>query len=232
MFRGQTGAFIERDGDVQAVSIGENYTIDAGVILGYPSHRDDDRLLIIGSHAFIRSGTVIYGGTSIGYGLETGHNVIIREQNSIGNNLRIWSNSVIDYGCVIGHNVKIHSNVYIPQFTTLEDDVFIGPGVILANDIHPGCPRALQCMAGPVVKKGAQIGVNSCILPRITIGEYAIIGSGSVVTADIPSGAVAYGNPARVCNQIENIVCTNGLMDKPYKHLDWRLKSANPVSRS
>ena len=231
MFRARTGIFLECDGDVQAVRLGEDSFIDDGAILGYPSRRGDERLLIIGPHACVRSGTVIYGGTSIGSDLETGHNVIIREQNSIGNNLRIWSNSVIDYGCTIGHNVKIHSNVYIPQFTTLEDDVFLGPGVCLANDIHPGCPKAIQCMEGPVLKKGAQIGVNSCILPRITIGEYAIIGSGSVVTADIPPGAVAYGNPARVCNQIESIVCTNGLMDKPYKHLDWRLKSANSVSR-
>ncbi len=231
MFKGRTGVFIECNGDIQAVQLGEGAFIDEGVILGYPSKRGDEQLLIIGPHACIRSGTVIYGGTSIGSDLETGHNVIIREQNSIGNNLRIWANSIIDYGCNIGHNVKIHSNVYIPQFTMIEDDVFIGPGVCLANDIHPGCPKALDCMAGPTLKKGAQIGVNSCILPRVTIGEYSIIGSGSVVTTDIPPGSVAYGNPARVCNQIENMVCTSGLMDRPYKHLEWRLKSANSVSR-
>lgn len=222
---------VKKNGNGQTVQLGEGAIIDENTTLGYPARRDIDQILIVGSHAYIRSGTIIYSGSTIGNHLETGHNVIIREQNIIGDNLRIWANSIIDYGCTIGNNVKIHSNVYISQFTVIEDDVFIGPGVCLANDLHPGCPKAVECMRGPILKKGAQIGVNSCILPRVTIGKYAVIGSGSVVTSDIPAGAVAYGNPARVYNQIENLQCLNGLVDKPYNHLVWRLKSADPVSR-
>jgi acetyltransferase-like isoleucine patch superfamily enzyme len=221
---------VEYEDNIQAVKLGEGAVIDAGVILGYPAGRGNGEVLIVGPCAHIRSGTVIYRGSTIGCNLETGHNVIIREQNVIGNNLRIWANSIIDYGCTIGNNVKIHSNVYIPQFTTLEDDVFIGPGACLANDLHPGCPKALDCMVGPTIKKGAQIGVNTSILPRVTIGEYAIIGAGSVVTSNIPAGAVAYGNPARVGSRIENLVCINGLIDKPYNHIKWRFKGANTVS--
>jgi acetyltransferase-like isoleucine patch superfamily enzyme len=211
----------------RAVQLGERAIIDAGVILGYPPCRSEEQLLIIGSDARIRSGTIIYGSTSIGSNLETGHNAIIREQNFIGDNLCIWSNSIIDYGCIIGNNVKIHTNVYVTQFTIIEDDAFLGPGVCLANDIHPGCPKAIDCMKGPTIKRGAQIGINSCILPRVTIGEYAVIGAGSVVTADIPPGAVAYGNPARVTGRIEDIVCTTSLIDKPYSHLTGRLESAH-----
>jgi acetyltransferase-like isoleucine patch superfamily enzyme len=82
-------------------------------------------------------------------------------------------------------------------------------------------------MKGPFIKRGAQIGINTCVLPRVTIGEYAVIGAGSVVTADIPAGAVACGSPARVTGRIEDLVCTTGLIDKPYSHLTGRLESAH-----
>lgn len=221
--------FIRQQENSLAVQIGEKAIIDAGVTLGYPPGRGQDYRLTIGPYARIRSGTIIYGASQIGCGLETGHNVIIRERNLIGDNLRIWSNSTIDYGCIIGDNVKIHTNVYVSQFTIIEDDVFLAPGVCLANDIHPGCPKAAECMKGPLIKKGAQIGINVCLLPRVTIGEYAVIGAGSVVTADIPPGAVAYGNPARVTGGVDELVCPNGLIDKPYSHLTGRLESAHTV---
>lgn len=214
----------------QKVQLGENVIIDDGVVLGYLPSRGDDHLLIIGSGARIRCGTIIYGGSRIGRGLETGHNVIIREDNIVGDNLRIWSNSVIDYGCVVGNNVKIHNHVYIAQFTLIEDDVFLGPGVIIANDLHPGCPNALDCMQGPRIKRGAQIGINCCVLPRVTIGEHAVIGAGSVVTKDIPAGMVAYGNPAQIMGKIGDITCTTGLRDKPYSHLAGRIEDAYTIS--
>lgn len=209
------------------VQLGENAVVDPGTVLGYCASRGDLCDLVIGPNARIRHGTVIYAGTLIGCDLETGHNVIIREGSLIGNGLRIWSNSVIDYGCAIGNNVKIHSNVYVTQFTTIEDYAFLAPGVSLANDIHPGCPDALKCMRGPTIKRGAQVGINVCVLPRITIGEYSVIGAGSVVTRNIPPRAVAYGNPARVVGKIKDLVCTSGLREMPYDHLTRRNTNAN-----
>lgn len=223
----QIPVLIGRDGSSEVVQLGGGAIVDVGVTLGYPASRGEDHFLVIGPNARIRSGTVIYGGNRIGCSLETGHNVTIREQNIVGDNFRIWVNSIIDYGCTIGNNVRIHNNVYVTQFTVIEDDVFLGPGVSLANDIHPGCPSAVECMKGPLIKRGAQIGVNSCVLPRVTIGEYAVIGAGSVVTANIPPGAVAYGNPARVMGRIEDLVCSTGLIDKPYSHLIGRLENAH-----
>ncbi len=225
----QTQRFIEERESNPTLQLGEKAVIDDGVILGYPPSRSEDGFLTIGPNARIRSGTVIYSGSRIGRDLETGHNVVIREQNLIGDNLRIWVNSIIDYGCIIGKNVRIHNNVYVTQFTIIEDDVFLGPSVCLANDIHPGCPKAIECMKGPVIKRGAQIGINSCVLPRVTIGEYALVGAGSVVTQDIPSGAVAYGNPARVTGKIEDIVCSNGLIAGPYSHLIGRFENVHTI---
>jgi len=201
----------------EKVTLGEGCQIDEGVVIGYPSDRmiQFERLLI-GKNARIRSGSVIYCGSRIGDNLQTGHNVLIREENLIGDNFRIWNNSVVDYACVIGKNVKIHCSVYIAQYTVIEDDVFMAPGVIVANDLHPGCRYSAQCMKGPIIKKGAQIGVNVTLLPFITVGEGSLIGGGSVVTKDVPPRSVVYGNPARVIKNIDDVKCITGLTDKSY----------------
>jgi acetyltransferase-like isoleucine patch superfamily enzyme len=202
------------------IHIGKNAVIDIGVLVGYLPSRSIELELNIGPGARIRSGTVIYGGSRIGSNLETGHNVVIREQNEIGDNFRIWNNAVIDYGCSIGNNVKIHNKVYIGQFSTIEDDVFVAPGVTFANDIHPGCPDSSRCLKGPYIKKGAQIGINCTLLPRVVIGENSVIGSGSVVTKDIPPGVVVYGNPAKVICNIGDLKCSIGIRDNPYNYLN------------
>jgi len=203
----------------QLVRLGSRAIIDDGVILGYPPSRGNQLVLTIGPNAHIREGSIIYGGSRIGCNLETGHHVVIREENDIGDNFRIWNGSIIDYGCTIGNHVKIHSKVYVAQFSVIEDDVFLAPGVTLANDVHPGCPDALQCMRGPYINKGAQIGINCTILPRVIIGEHSVVGAGSVVTRDIPAGVVCYGNPAQIICEIGDLKCTTGLREKPYSHL-------------
>jgi acetyltransferase-like isoleucine patch superfamily enzyme len=172
---------------------------------------------VMGANARIRAGSIIYGGSRIGDDFETGHNVVIREENRIGDHVSVWNNSVVDYGCVIGNGVKIHCNVYVAQFTILEDDVFMAPGVTIANDPHPGCEFSKECMRGPTIQRRAQLGVNVTVLPFVTIGERALIGSGAVVTRDIPAGMVAYGNPARVIRPVSELECTRGITDRPYK---------------
>jgi acetyltransferase-like isoleucine patch superfamily enzyme len=201
------------------IRLGEGAIVDDTVILGYLPARGGHLLLNIGPAAHIRSGTVIYGGCRIGCNLETGHNVVIREENEIGDNFRIWNNSVIDYSCRIGNNVKVHTKVYIAQFTIIEDNVFLAPGVTTANVLHPNCPDAADCMHGPTIKRGAKIGINCVIMPHIEIGENALIGAGSVVTKDISPGVVAYGNPAQVICEIGDLNCSTGLRDKPYNDI-------------
>lgn len=191
----------------QHVQLAQPSAIDDNVVLGYMTGRViPDQTLRIGPDAGIRFGTVIYAGTTIGRGLQTGHNVVIREENIIGDNVGIWSNSVIDYGCRIGSNVKIHTNVYVAQFTTIEDDAFLAPGVTIANDMRPLCAECTHA-GGPTIKRGARIGVNVTILPRVVIGEYALIGAGAVVTKDVPPHAVVYGNPGKVHGSVDEIAC-------------------------
>jgi acetyltransferase-like isoleucine patch superfamily enzyme len=196
------------------VILGRDPRIDEGVILGYDTGREIQLAeTIIGDFAVVRSNTVIYCNVTIGDNLETGHNVVIREENTVGDDFRIWNNSTVDYGCQIGHRVRIHSNVYVAQFTTIEDEVFLAPGVMIANDPHPVCTK---CMRGPTIKKGARIGINATLLSHIVIGEHALIGAGSVVTEDIPDGMLVYGNPARVIKSIDSLSCPPGIVDRPY----------------
>jgi acetyltransferase-like isoleucine patch superfamily enzyme len=209
----------------EAVVLGDGSKIDPGAVLGYPTGRHiSAATLRIGPGAQIRTGTVIYAGSTIGAGLETGHNVVIREENVIRDHFSIWNNSTIDYGCDIGNGVKIHCNVYVAQFTTIEDDVFLAPGVTIANDPHPVCGL---CMRGPTIKRGARIGVNVTLLSHITIGEGALIGAGSVVTQDVPARTLAYGNPARPVRSVDELPCPFDLVERPYVDgLDVRAQQA------
>jgi acetyltransferase-like isoleucine patch superfamily enzyme len=187
------------------VRVGAGAVVDESVLIGYPSSRCTPALLSIGPDARLRSGTVVYAGSTLGRRLETGHNVIIREQVRVGDDVSIWANSVLDYGCVIGDRVKIHVNCYVSQYTELEDDVFLAPGVTIANDLYPGSRASEESMAGPLIRARAQIGINATILPYITIGRDSIVGAGAVVTRDIPDGIVAYGNPAVAVREVPDV---------------------------
>src|SRR5690348_16770802 len=168
----------------------EAMVADHGVLAGYPVPHAKAGPLVLGAGARLRSGTVLYDGSTIGRRLETGHGVVIREGCEIGDDVSIWSNTVIDYGCRIGNRVKIHSNCYIAQYTDIGDDAFLAPGVCVANDLYPSQPRSAAVMSGPSIGPGAQIGVNVTLLPFVRIGAGSLIGAGAVVVFDIPPGAV------------------------------------------
>lgn len=202
------------------VILGKDAQIDECVKLGYRTGRKiSDHTLKIGDGACIRFGSVIYGGTTIGNRFATGHNVTIREENEIGDNFNVWNCTTIDYGCKIGDNVKIHCNCYVAQFTVVEDNAFMAPGVTIANDIHPGCEFSGECMKGPHIEEGVEIGVNVTILPFVRIGAHSVIGSGAVVNKDVPPGSVVVGNPGRVICSIHDLKCQSGLTDRPYRDI-------------
>jgi acetyltransferase-like isoleucine patch superfamily enzyme len=187
--------------------------IDPSAVIGYPSSRNSTGQLTLGPDPHVRSGTVLYVGSGIGARFETGHNVVIREDCRIGDDVSVWSNSVIDYGCVIGDRVKIHANCYIAQYTEIGDDAFLAPGVTIANDLYPGQTASADVMCGPWIGPGAQIGVNVTILPFVRIGSRCLIGAGSVVSRDIPDGCVAFGNPARVRGDVHQLPAIGSRID-------------------
>jgi acetyltransferase-like isoleucine patch superfamily enzyme len=210
--------------------VGPGLKKDHDVVVGYPGDRVAKPWISLGSDARLRSGTVLYTGTTIGDRLQTGHHVIIREECVIGDDVAIWSNSIVDYGCRIGDHVKIHSNCYIAQFTEIEEDAFLAPGVTVANDLYPGREDSRDAMSGPWIGPGAQIGVNVTLLPYVRIGAGCLVGGGSVVTRDLPPGTVAYGNPAIVRGFVDDLKDITTRVQPTNSASRFRLAATDPVT--
>lgn len=198
------------------VKIGTNAQIGDFVIIGVPPKGQGILETTIGDSAIIRSHTVIYAGNKIGNNFQTGHGVNIREENEIGNGVSIGTHSIIEHHVTIKDGVRIHSNVFIPEFSCLEENSWVGPCAIFINALHPLCPKAKQCRKGPTIRRGAKIGAGAVIFPSITIGEMALVGAGAVVTKDVPPRKVVVGNPAKVIRDIKDLECPYGLVERPY----------------
>ena len=154
---------------------------------------------------FVHASAEVSSKAIIGFGTQIWHFVQVREGARIGENCKIGKDVYIDFDVVIGNNVKIQNSALIYHGVTIEDGVFIGPNVCLTNDRYP---RAITSdgrvkgnddwEVGPIlIKYGASIGAGSIILPGITVGRFALVGAGSVVTRNIPDHGLVVGNPGR-----------------------------------
>jgi len=150
----------------------------------------------------------------IGEGTRIWHHCQVRPEAQIGANCNIGKGVYIDAGVHIGDNVKIQNYVSVYHGVTVDDGVFIGPHVCFTNDMHPrainvdGSPKAVDdwVLSETLVKRGAAIGANSTVRCGITIGEWAMVGAGSVVTRDVPAYGLVFGNPAH----LHGFVCPCG----------------------
>ena len=144
------------------------------------------------------SSAVIDEGSVIGAGTKIWHFSHIMPNCTIGENCNIGQNVVISPEVTLGNNVKVQNNVSIYTGVTCEDDVFLGPSMVFTNVNNPrsAVNRRSQYVK-TLVRKGATIGANATIVCGNTIGQYAFIGAGAVVTKDVPDYALVMGNPAR-----------------------------------
>lgn len=189
------------------VQLGADSSVEDFCIVGVPPRgaKDGELPTTLGDHAVIRSHTVIYAGNVIGRNFQTGNKVNIRELNQIGDNVSVGTLSVIEHHVRIADDVRIHTQVFVPEFSVLEEGCWLGPNVVLTNARYPQSPKVKEELVGPLIKRRAKIGANATLLPGVVIGENALVGAGAVVVHDVPDGAVVVGNPARVIGRIQDL---------------------------
>jgi UDP-2-acetamido-3-amino-2,3-dideoxy-glucuronate N-acetyltransferase len=147
----------------------------------------------------------------IGEGTKVWQYCVVLPGAIIGERCNINALCLIEDEVVVGNNVTVKSGVYLWNGVTIDDDAFIGPNATFTNDPAPRSKQPPEKWAVTHVHKGASIGANATLLPGVSIGEYAIIGAGSVVTKDVPQHELWYGNPARVQGYV--CVCGGRLSD-------------------
>ena len=136
-------------------------------------------------------------GAEIGTGTKIWHFSHVMKGARIGERCVIGQNVNVDGGTVIGNNVKIQNNVSVYTGAVIEDDVFLGPSCVLTNVTNPRSQVNRHALTKTTLKRGCTIGANATIVCGVTIGRYAFVAAGAVVTKDVPDYALVMGNPAR-----------------------------------
>ena len=148
---------------------------------------------------FVHESSYVDEPCKIGPDTKIWHFSHVMKNSTIGAACNIGQNVVISPDVTIGNNVKIQNNVSVYTGCILEDDVFCGPSMVFTNVINPRSHVARKDeYKTTLVRQGASLGANSTVVCGTTVGRYAFVGAGSVVTRDVPDYALAYGNPARV----------------------------------
>jgi acetyltransferase-like isoleucine patch superfamily enzyme len=192
------------------------------VIVGHPAkatllaHRDFQvsRGAIIGKRCILRSGTIIYEDAVLGDDIQTAHHVVIREEARIGDGCVFGNGTVVREGAILKKNVRLMESVVISENAEIGNDVFIGPNVGFAGGRYmTGAFEASGQLSreeaavlegrywkGPsvVVEDAVRIGTNSVILAGVRLGRQCVVAAGTVVSNDVPPGALVAGNPGRL----------------------------------
>ncbi|MEO8191444.1 MAG: Gfo/Idh/MocA family oxidoreductase [Acidobacteriota bacterium] len=160
---------------------------------------------------FAHPSSFIDADVEIGEGTSIWHVSHVLKKSRVGQNCRIGQNVVIGPNAIIGNGVKIQNNVSVYEGVTIEDNVFCGPSMVFTNVINPRSEiRRMEELRPTLVRQGATLGANCTIVCGTTIGQYAFVGAGAVVTKDVPDFALIVGNPGRITGWM--CVCGNRLM--------------------
>jgi len=191
-----------------SVDVGDRVYIGSNCTLGHLDRKrlkriltgegiasDYRRRVVVGDDCTIRQGCVIYSPSRIGSKVEFGHNVVVRENVAIGERTLVGTGVVIDGESSIGEDVSIQTDAYICRRSAVADRVFLGPRCVFLNDKYMMLKKPR--MIGPTVGEGSAIGGNSTLMPGVRVGRMAVVGSGAVVTRNVPDRTVYVGVPAK-----------------------------------
>jgi len=159
----------------------------------------------VGDHVLIGSHVVLYAGCTVGKQVLVADFASVRENVSIGERTIVGRGVAIENKCTIGRSCKLETNAYITAFSTLEDFVFVAPGVLTSNDNFAGrSERRFEHFGGVTVRRGGRLGVGAVILPGVEIDGDGFAAAGSVVTRDVPQGRIVVGVPAVNSREVDD----------------------------
>jgi acetyltransferase-like isoleucine patch superfamily enzyme len=191
--------------------LGEDVTVEDHAVVGKQptlgsrstAPRGELPPLVAGAGTAVLAGAVVFAGTRLGEGVIVGDQACVRERCEIGDEVVIGRGAFVENDVTIGARAKVQANAYVTAYSTLEEDVFLAPGVVTTNDNFMGRGEKRHALRrGPTIRRGARIGGGAVVLPGVEIGEEAFVGAGAVVLRDVPPRAVVVGNPAREIREV------------------------------
>jgi acetyltransferase-like isoleucine patch superfamily enzyme len=186
-------------------SIGRGVVLQDHAVVGKPPHlgpsstapRERPSATVLHDGVAVLAGAIVFAGAEVGEGAVIGDQAHVRERAIVGAGTTVGRGSAIDNDVRIGKRVRIQTNCYITGYATIEDDVFVAPGVVTTNDNTMARQRPEEGYVGPMLRRSCRIGAGAVLCPGIEIGEEAFVAAGAVVTSDVRAGAVVMGVPAR-----------------------------------
>jgi len=183
----------EEDFDLKDIVIGKSVNIAPTV-----SYVLNGKKTVIGNNVTIGAGTVMFGGCVLNDNVFVGHNAVLREGTKLRKHVIFGSLSVSEGDCIIEEHTLVHSQCHITKYTYIGPYCFIAPFTVFSNDKEMMYRRRGhgENLEGVILGKGVRVGVSCIFLPGVEVGDYAVIGAGSLVTKDVPPGRLWYGHPA------------------------------------
>jgi UDP-2-acetamido-3-amino-2,3-dideoxy-glucuronate N-acetyltransferase len=213
------GEGVELSGDVElgghviihaGTQVGAGARLQDGAVIGKPlalgprsiASREPPPPAVIGAGATVCAGAVVVAGAQIGEGAVVGDQAHVRERAVIGAGSVVGRGSAVDNDVTIGAGVRIQTGCYVTAFSTIEDEVFVAPGVTTTNDNTMTRHGPDHQLEGVLLRRACRVGGGVVIAPGVEVGEEAYVAAGAVVVSDVPARAVMMGVPARQVREV------------------------------
>jgi UDP-2-acetamido-3-amino-2,3-dideoxy-glucuronate N-acetyltransferase len=193
--------------------VGDECVVEDGVVLGKVARlartsmavrAEAPEPLVLGDAVTVCTGAVVYAGARVGARAILGDQTQVRERAVVGADSVIGRGATVDNDVVLGERVRVQTLVYLTAYSTVEDDVFVGPGVVTTNDDTMMRHPREQSLAGVTLRRACRVGGGAVLTPGLEVGEEAFVAAGAVVTRDVPARAVVMGVPARAVREVSD----------------------------